>query len=72
MGRKYYERPTQVIFLEEEGVTEEKPRKIGGIAYHDYIICGECGGIVAIEDTEIIKELPWYTISEDIGGYEIY
>lgn len=71
MGRKYYEKPTQVIFLEEEGVTEE-PRKIGGIAYHDYIICGECGGIVAIEDTEIVKELLWYSISEDIGGYEIY
>lgn len=71
MANKYYDRPTQVVFMEEEGVVDE-PRKIGGIAYHDYIICGECGGIVQISDTEIVKELPWYDISEDIGGYEIY
>jgi hypothetical protein len=70
MGRKYYEEPTQVVFI--ENMEDDKPRKIGGIAYQDYIICGECGGVVKIEDTEIVKELPWYTISEDIGGYEIY
>ena len=51
---------------------DDVPRKIGGVAYQDYIICGECGGIVQIKDTKIIKELPWYNISEDIGGYEIY
>ena len=71
MANKYYDRPTQVVFMEEEGVVDE-PRKIGGIAYHDYIICGECGGIVQISDTEIVKELRWCDISEDIGGYEIY
>ena len=70
MGRKYYEEPTQVVFI--ENMEDDVPRKIGGIAYQDYIICGECGGIVKIEETEIVKELPWYTISEDIGGYEIY
>ena len=70
MGRKYYEEPTQVVFI--ENMEDEGPRKIGGIAYQDYIICGECGGVVKIEETEIVKELPWYTISEDIGGYEIY
>lgn len=72
MGKKYYEKPTQVIFLEEEGVTEEEPRKIGGIAYHDYVICGECGEVVKIEDTEIVEELTWCAISEEIGGDEIY
>lgn len=70
MGRKFYEEPTQVVFI--ENMEDDGPRKIGGIAYQDYIICGECGGVVKIEDTEIVKELPWYTISEDIGGYEIY
>lgn len=71
MARKYYEEATQVIFIENVE-DDDEPRKIGGIAYHDYIICGECGAVVKIEDTEIVKELPWYTISEDIGGYEIY
>lgn len=70
MAKKYYEEATQVIFI--ENMEDYEPRKIGGIAYQDYIICGECGGILKIEDTEIVKELPWYTISEDIGGYEIY
>ena len=72
MGRKYYEEPTQVIFLEEGETEEEESQKIGGIAYHDYIICGECGAVVKIEDTEIVEELSWYDISEEIGGYEIY
>ena len=70
MDRKFYEEPTQVVFI--ENMEDDGPRKIGGIAYQDYIICGECGGVVKIEETEIVKELPWYTISEDIGGYEIY
>ena len=71
MTKKYYEEATQVIFIENVE-DDDEPRKIGGIAYHDYVICGECGGVVKIEDTEIVKELPWYSISEDIGGYEIY
>lgn len=69
MGRKYYEEATQVIFIENEA---ENPHKIGGIAYHDYVICGECGAIVPISDVEIIDYLPWCPISEEIGGYEIY
>lgn len=70
MGRKYYEEPTQVIFI--EFMEDDELHKIGGIAYQDYIICGECGGVAQIEEVEIVKELPWYDISEDIGGYEIY
>ena len=70
MAKKYYKEATQVIFI--ENMEDDVPRKIGGVAYQDYIICGECGGIVQIKDTKIIKELPWYNISEDIGGYEIY
>ena len=70
MGRKYYEEPTQVVFI--ENMEDDGSRKIGGIAYQDYIICGECGGVVKIEETEIVEELPWCAISEEIGGDEIY
>ena len=69
MANKYYEEPTQVIFIEKE---VENPHKIGGIAYHDYVICGECGAIASISEVEIIDDLSWCDISEEIGGYEIY
>ena len=66
--KDFYEKATQVIFLEEERTTEEEPRKIGGIAYHDYIICGECGSVCLIKDVVIVEELSWCPISEEILG----
>ena len=39
-----------------------------GIAYHDEIICGCCGGIVEVSETEQIQPLPWVNISEAIAG----
>lgn len=49
--KRYYDVPTQVRFFmnEDEGYC-------GGIAYHDEIICGCCGGVFEIE--EIIDETP--------------
>jgi hypothetical protein len=52
----------------------------GGIAYHDFIICGCCGAIMPIEDIieeanefgvhfdDAIKELEWIDISDEIAG----
>ena len=52
----------------------------GGIAYHDFIICGCCGAIMPIEDIieeanefgvhfdDAIKELEWVDISDEIAG----
>jgi hypothetical protein len=65
--KKYFDTPTQVIFLEKNDYTDE-PRKIGGIAFREEIICGECGGIIPIEDIEEIEILPWVDISEEIIG----
>lgn len=61
--KKYYEIPTQVLFYDDEW--------IGGIAYKDEIICGECGKAIKIElDGNIIpiKPLNWVDISAEIGG----
>jgi hypothetical protein len=68
--KKYYDYPTQIIFKERLDVTDE-PRWIGGIAYRDEVICGECGGIILLEDIEEIIDLPWTSISEEIGGDEL-
>ena len=67
--KMYYDYPTQVIFKDSPDVMDE-PRWIGGIAYHDEVICGECGSILSLEDIEEIIDLPWVSISEEIGGDE--
>lgn len=63
--RTYFEAPAQVVFKESPEVID-KPRWIGGIAFHDEIICCECGVIVKIKNTEQIIELPWKNISKEI------
>ncbi len=66
----YFEKPTQVIWIDEEGT------KHAGIAYCDEIICACCGGIQEIEEVYeycpegmvAIQVLDWIDISEEIGG----
>lgn len=65
--KKFYEVPTQVKFIESDDVVDE-PRWIGGIAFQDYVICGECGGIIKLEDIADIVELPWVDITDGIIG----
>ena len=67
--KKFYEVPTQVKFLESENVVNE-PRWLGGIAFENKVICGECGGIVELNDIADIVELSWVNISEEILGDE--
>lgn len=68
-----YDSPTMVIFCEQED-GEDEVRMIGGIAYNDYIICGECGGLIMIDEVleqfgeDGIKEFKWVDISEAIMG----
>ena len=72
----YYDMPTQVKFFDFDG---EEPYWIGGIAYHDVIICGCCGGTIEIselydiaEENELgedpIKALNWIDINAEIKG----
>ena len=68
--KKYYDYPTQVIFKDSSDIVDE-PHWIGGIAYHDEVICGECCSIISLEDIEEIIDLPWVSISEEIGGDEL-
>lgn len=54
--KKYYEIPTQILFYEDG-------EWLGGIAYKDEIICGECGQAMKIElngNILPIKELGSY------------
>lgn len=72
--KRFYDAPTQVYFVDEEGVWH------GGIAYRDEIICGCCGGVYEI--AEVIEFAPeyvqlpiheyefWNSISEEIKGGE--
>ena len=67
----FYSGPTQVRFY--DGLDF-----VGGIAYHDYIICGCCGGIFQVQDVidmakangihfdDAIVELGWTNIEKEI------
>lgn len=62
---KYFEKPTQVKFLDRDN-----NRWVGGIGYHDEIICGCCGGILETDvfaDYEVIT-YDWMDISDEIIG----
>ena len=51
MRKTWYDVPTQVIFVDVQDAVERPVyRLIGGIAYGDVIICGECGGKISLED----------------------
>ena len=70
--KTYYERPTQVMFIDEEGIEQF------GIAYLDEIICGCCGGIFSVEEVidnapdhigKPIYEYPeWSNLADEIYG----
>ena len=65
----YFEAPTQVVFKEDKSVCDD-PTWIGGIAYRDEIICGECGHAVSMVDVDEIEVFDsyWVDISFDIKG----
>ena len=69
--KKFYDVPTQVKFIENADIVDD-PHWIGGIAYQDYVICGECGGIIELEDIADIEEFPWCDISNEIIGDEYF
>lgn len=70
--KDYYEKPTQVMFIDiNESYDRETPKIIGGIAYQDEIICGCCGSIFSIEELiedylDAIKVCPWLKEYEPI------
>ena len=66
--KKWFDEPTQVKFLENEDIRGDRDTSLGGIAFHDFVICGECGATVELDDIESIEELPWISISEEILG----
>ena len=72
----YYDMPTQVKFFDFYG---EEPYWIGGIAFHDVVICGCCGATIKISDLydeaeetglneDPIEVLDWVDIQNEIKG----
>lgn len=74
----YYGTPCQVKFVDcgdPDNIT-----LCGGIAYHDFIICGCCGAILSIQEViddavasgyhwdDAIIEMDWIDISQEIVG----
>ena len=74
----YYGTPCQVKFVDcgdPDNIT-----LCGGIAYHDFVICGCCGAILSIQEIiddavangyhwdDAIIEMDWIDISQEIIG----
>lgn len=67
---KNFDCPTQVVFTFHNGECYER---CAGIAYHDEIICGCCGGIFDnFNEIEIEQELLWISLVEEIAPDEAY
>ena len=73
MEKTYFDRPTQVVFADPDNPGDW----LNGIAYHDEIICGCCGGSQEIAEIYAfapegvenpIVELKWVNIREEIVG----
>ena len=59
--KMYFENPTQVVWVDEDNHAH------AGIAYGDVIICGCCGGTVAID--EIRLKTVAYTLINKIRSF---
>ena len=94
--KRYFEEPTQVIFFEPNGADitlnaqgvqrdywYDETAWCTGIAYHDIIICADCGQAIDIDSlyddaaditmrTDIIFELSWVGIRDAIADIEYY
>ena len=69
-SNKYYDQPTQVMFRERQ---DSEVYTLGGIAYQDYIICLDCGGVIPLSDIDYslgFKELSWISVSDEMLGDE--
>lgn len=64
-----YDRPMMVKFKE---FGKEEESWVGGIAYHNEIICGECGMIIPAGNIAQLLVLSWVDISEEILGDEAF
>ena len=78
MEKSYFDKPIQVVFADPENPGDW----LAGIAFHDCIICGCCGGVFSIDDViEMAREdgvkcaiheyLEWNDIADEIVGGEL-
>ena len=67
----YFEEPTQLMFIDEYNEFDKLDTEyaVGGIAYKNEIICGECGAIVDLEDVFAVYVFgDWVSLNEAISG----
>ncbi len=67
MNKSYFEKPTQVKFVEPH---VEEVAWLAGIAYRDEVICGCCGGVFEID--EIVESAKDFQIESPIEVYDFW
>jgi hypothetical protein len=69
MKKTFYDEAVQVMFRnlpDEFDPSLDTETTFGGIAFGGTVICGCCGKVIRLEDIDILEELPWVNISEEI------
>lgn len=62
MENSNFDKPTQVLFYDEENFGEKR----AGIAFENRVICACCGYVFNLDEVEIIKTLKWVDFTEYI------
>ena len=71
MEKTFYDEAVQILFKnlpDESDPSLDTETVFGGIAFGGSVICGCCGEVVRLEYVDILEELPWVNISEEIIG----
>ena len=62
MKSMFYDTPTQVEFAEFDLQDETN----FGIAFRDFIICGCCGGVIPLDEVNVVREFYWVSLEDAI------
>lgn len=67
--KNYYEEPVQVLFIEEQIEDYGLDASVcGGIAFHDSVICSDCGCTIPLSEILYLEELEWVSVYDDLVG----
>lgn len=71
--KDYYDEPTQVLFIEEAQIDDYglDASVCGGIAFHDSVICSDCGCAISLSSILYLEELEWASVYDDLVGDSI-
>lgn len=71
--KDFYDEPVQVLFIEEDQIKDYgiDACVCGGIAFHDSVICADCGCAIPLSNILYLEEIDWASVYNDLVGDSI-